>query len=465
MRIEEKQDHRDNPSTITLKGERVWMYPKMPKGRYHNYRRMVAAFLLLTFFAGPFIKIGGQPLLLFNIFERKFILFGQIFWPQDTHLLIFALLILVVFVILFTVVYGRAWCGWTCPQTVFMELVFRKIEYAIEGDYNQQKKLNQGPWTTTKIWKKTLKHSLFLVMALWVAHTFMAYLIGIDRTVEIVTQPPSENLSGFIGILFFTALFYSIFALLRELACTVVCPYGRLQGAMLDKKSIVVIYDWIRGEPRGRIKKDEDQSAKGDCIDCNLCVQVCPTGIDIRDGTQLECVNCTACIDACDEVMDKIGKPRGLIRFDSQESIEENKRSVFNPRMVAYSLVLLLLLGAMGFLLKARSDVEMKVNRVAGSMYQVQDDGMVRNMFELELLNKTNNDMPLEIVLTGIEGILLFPSGLPDTLKAQDKDKMYLMIQIHRTDLLNHGEKITLELKNKEKTVDQVKIRFPGPKF
>lgn len=304
-----------------------------------------------------------------------------------------------------------------------------------------------------------------MVMALWVAHTFMAYLIGIDRTVEIVTQPPSENLSGFIGILFFTALFYSIFAFLRELACTVVCPYGRLQGAMLDKKSIVVMYDWIRGEPRGKIKKGEDQSSKGDCIDCNLCVQVCPTGIDIRDGTQLECVNCTACIDACDEVMDKINKPRGLIRFDSQESIEENKRSVFNPRMVAYSLVLLLLLGAMGFLLKARSDVEMKITRVAGSMYQVQDDGMVRNMFELELLNKTNNDMPLEISLAGIEGILLFPSGLPDTLKAQEKDKMYLMIQIHRTDLLNHGEKITLELKNKENTVDQVKIRFPGPKF
>lgn len=460
----DKKEFKDSPSTIDMKGDRVWIFPKKPGGRLHNYRLVVAYTLLALFFIGPFLKSNGQPLFLFNVLDRKFILFGQIFWPQDTHLLIFALLIFVVFVILFTVIYGRVWCGWACPQTVFMEMVFRKIEYWIEGDFRQQKKLAEAAWNTEKIAKKTFKHFIFIMMAAWVAHTFMAYLIGLDRTIEIVSMSPVHNMSGFIGLVFFTVLFYSIFAFLRELACTVVCPYGRLQGAMLDKKSIVVMYDWLRGEPRGKIKKNKAQHDKGDCIDCNLCVQVCPTGIDIRNGTQLECVNCTACIDACDDVMVKINKPKGLIRFDSEEGVEEKKKSLINPRMLAYTVVLLILMGAMGFLLKARTDIDIKINRVAGSMYQVQEDGTVRNMYQIDILNKTFHDIPMHFELEQVDGKLFFPAGTPDTLKSQAKKEAYLMIDIHKDQLKKHGDKIVIIVKSNDEEVDRVTTKFAAPR-
>ncbi|MEQ9169287.1 MAG: cytochrome c oxidase accessory protein CcoG, partial [Fulvivirga sp.] len=317
------EQFRDGIATVDEEGKRVWVYPKKPKGYFHNLRKVVSAVLLILLFAGPFITISGRPLLLLNIFERKFVIFGQAFWPQDFFLLALLLITFFVFVILFTVVFGRLWCGWACPQTLFMEMVFRKIEYWLEGDANQQRKLNQRNWDFDKIWRKGLKHAIFMLVSIIIAHTVMAYLIGYKEVINIVSQPPTAHLSGFIGLTFFTFIFYGVFSYLREQACIAICPYGRLQGVLLDKKSIAVMYDWLRGEPRGKIKKNSDEQPKGDCIDCKLCVHVCPTGIDIRNGTQLECVNCTACIDACDEVMVKINKPKGLIRYASYDSIKE----------------------------------------------------------------------------------------------------------------------------------------------
>ncbi|WMN06067.1 cytochrome c oxidase accessory protein CcoG [Marivirga arenosa] len=459
-----QEQFRGQLATVGEKGKRNWIFPKKPKGFYHNYRRILAWLLLILFFAGPFITIGGHPLLLFNIFDREFVILGSVFWPQDTHLLIFLLLIFVVFVLLFTVVFGRVWCGWACPQTVFMEMVFRKIEYWIEGDANQQRKLAAAPWSFNKIWKKSLKQAIFLAIAFWVSHTFMAYLLGIDEMTTVIKAGPNANWSGFTGLLVFTGIFYFVFSYFREQACTVVCPYGRLQGVFLDKKSIVVIYDWLRGEPRGKMKKKEPQADKGDCIDCNLCVQVCPTGIDIRNGTQMECVNCTACIDACDEVMTKIDKPKGLIRFDSEEGVEKKKKKLITPRVMAYSAVLAILVVAMGFLLVQRAPIEVTVTRTPGSIYQIKNDSIISNMYQMEMINKSFDDMNLSYKVIPKSATLFFPAGPIKVLEGQAKEDTYVFIEMTKDSFSKIDEEIVVEIYRDGKLIQKVDSRFPGPK-
>jgi cytochrome c oxidase accessory protein FixG len=403
--VKEKQDlyqydteFRDNIATVDEAGRRVWVYPKKPSGYYHRARIAVTIVLLSILFAGPFIKIGGQPFLLLNVFERRFVIFGHAFWPQDFVLLALVLITFVVFVILFTVVFGRIWCGWACPQTLFMEMVFRKIEYLIEGDANQQRRLNNAPWTTDKIFRKTLKQLIFMAISILIAHTTMAYLIGVEQTFEIVTQPPGANIAGFLGIAAFTAIFYGVFARFREQACIAVCPYGRLQGVLLSKESIVVAYDWLRGEPRGKLRKAAPiTQTHGDCVDCKLCVHVCPTGIDIRNGTQLECVNCTACMDACDDVMIKIGKPEGLIRLASHNAIEKGNQRIFTPRVIGYTMVLLALLLFVGVALFTRADIETTVLKVPGTTFQRTEDGSIANLYNIEFVNKTFDEIPLHV--------------------------------------------------------------------
>jgi cytochrome c oxidase accessory protein FixG len=394
-----EEEFRDTIATVDDSGKRIWVYPKKPSGYYHRLRIAVTVVLLSLLFAGPFIKIGGQPLLLLNFFERRFVVFGQAFWPQDFVLLALLLIAFFVFIILFTVVFGRIWCGWACPQTLFMEMVFRKIEYWIEGDANQQRRLDKEPWTPQKILKKTGKQVIFLLISILIAHTAMAYLIGIENTLQIVTESPLDHLAGFIGLVAFTGVFYGVFARFREQACTAVCPYGRLQGVLLSKESIVVAYDWIRGEPRGKLRKHPVQpvSPTGDCIDCKLCVHVCPTGIDIRNGTQLECVNCTACIDACDDIMVKIGKPKGLIRFASYNSINEGIAKLFTARVMGYSLVLMAIVSVLSVTLFTRSDIETTVLKVPGTTYQRTDDGRIANLYSVEFVNKTFRDINLEV--------------------------------------------------------------------
>ncbi len=369
----------------------------------HNWRILVTVILLALFFVGPFIQIDGRPFLLINIFERKFILFGAAFWPQDFYLLAITAITFFVFIILFTVSFGRIWCGWACPQTLFMEMVFRKIEYWIEGDAAKQRKLAKSTWTGKKLWKKGLKQFIFIAISLLISHTVLAYLLGLQESIAIVKQGPAENYSGFLGLMAFTGIFYWVFAYFREQACTVVCPYGRLQGVLLVRDSIVVAYDWIRGEPRGRIKKGEDLEGKGDCVDCKLCVHVCPTGIDIRNGTQLECVNCTACIDACDQVMEKVGKPKGLIRYSSYNAIKDGISKVFTTRMVAYSVVLLALFTLLSFLIVSRTDIQGSAHRAPGTRYQKTEDGQYMNVFNIQVLNKTFDPMKVDVELISPE--------------------------------------------------------------
>lgn len=459
------EEFRDSIATVDKTGKRIWVYPKKPSGAYHNKRIAVTVVLLSLLFAGPFITIGGKPLLLLNIFERKFVVLGQAFWPQDFVLLALTLITLFVFVILFTVVFGRLWCGWACPQTLFMEMVFRKIEYLIEGDANQQRRLDRMGWTFDRIWKKTLKHTIFIILSLLIAHISMAYLIGKDAAWQIIQDPPSEHMAGFIGMVAFTGIFYSVFAYFREQACVVVCPYGRLQGVLLIKDSIVVAYDWLRGEPRGKRKKASAEAPRtGDCIDCKLCVHACPTGIDIRNGTQLECVNCTACMDACDDIMTKINKPKGLIRYASYNSIQNGVQRLITPRVIGYSVVLLALITVLSFTLATRSDVETSVLKVPGTLFQRTDDGYITNLYTLEFVNKTFDALPLEVrVESPTEATLVLPEGSAIELPPEAMLKRMCFIRIPVDKVVSARTVVMLGVYQGDQLLEKVKVKFIGP--
>lgn len=459
------EQFRDNIATVDERGKRIWVYPKKPSGNLHKWRIVVTVILLSLLFGGPFITINEKPLLLLNFFERKFVILGQPFWPQDFVLLAIVLITFFVFVILFTVVFGRIWCGWLCPQTLFMEMVFRKIEYWIEGDAPAQRKLDKQPWNANKAFKRISKQTIFVAISLLIAHTVMAYLIGIHETYAIVTSSPGEHLSGFLGLLGFTAIFYGLFARFREQACIAVCPYGRLQGVLLVKDSIVVAYDWIRGEPRGHIKKSATPVApKGDCIDCKLCVHVCPTGIDIRNGTQLECVNCTACIDACDEVMIKIGKPKGLIRYASYTSIKEGVQKLFTARVLGYSFVLLVLVGILSFTIATRSDVKTTVLKVPGTLYQRTADGFITNLYNIEFVNKTFEDIQLDIrVESPSSATLEKADGKEIMVKAEGIVKNVIFIKIPEKQVVTARTVVNLGVYHNNEKIETIKVKFIGP--
>lgn len=459
------EEFRNSISTVDESGHRVWLYPKKPSGTYHNRRIVVTVILLALFFAGPFIQIGGRPILLLNFFERKFVVFGQAFWPQDFVLLALTLITFFVFVILFTVVFGRLWCGWACPQTLFMEMVFRKIEYWIEGDANQQRRLDRMPWNTEKIAKKGFKQLLFLLLSIIIAHIAMAYLIGKDQALAIVQESPSAHVGGFMGMVAFTGIFYSVFAYFREQACVVVCPYGRLQGVLLIKDSIVVAYDWLRGEPRGRRRKASAEAPKtGDCIDCKLCVHVCPTGIDIRNGTQLECVNCTACMDACDDIMVKINKPKGLIRYASYNSIKNGIQVLFTPRVIGYSVVLLALITILSFTLATRSDVETTVLKVPGTLFQRTDDGFFTNLYTIEFVNKTFDPMQLKVkVESPSTATLVLPEGSDILLPAEGLLKRMCFIKLPAEAISEARTVVIIGVYQEDKLLEKVKVKFVGP--
>lgn len=458
------ESFRDALASVREDGKRNWVYPKKVKGFFYNYRTYLSWLLLAILFAGPFIKVDGRPYMLFNIFERKFIIFGAAFWPQDTHLLIFLLLIFFVFVILFTVVFGRVWCGWACPQTLFMEMVFRKIEYLIEGDANQQRTLNEGPWTAEKIWKKGLKISVFGLISLLIGHLVMAYLIGIDQVIQIVTQPPTAHLAGFIGLVAFSGIFMFVFSWFREQACIVVCPYGRLQGVLLDDNSINVMYDYVRGEPRSPIRKQATEVApKGDCVDCGLCVQVCPTGIDIRNGTQMECVNCTACIDACDEVMVKVDRPTGLIRYASENSIKQGFQKLFTGRVKGYTFVLMLLVAAFVSLIATREDLEGTITRFPGMTYQARPDGKVSNLYNITLINKTFEPQSVTIVSMADGMIVEIVGDTNWVIEPQTKFEGRFFLVKEQTDVKVPQEKVHLVLSAEGVEFDDIETNFMAP--
>lgn len=449
---------RDRPSTFGKDGKRVWLFPKMPKGKLYSIRRMIAWSLLLFFYLAPFLKLGGEPLIFLNFLERKFILFGNTFYPQDFHLLVLAVIALVVFIVLFTVIFGRVFCGWVCPQTVFLEFLYRPIEYLIDGNPEQQQKLAEQEMDVLKALKRILKHGIYLCISFFTILTFISYVTGTDKLGEIMEAWPAQQFGLFIGVIAFTGVHYFVFSWFREQVCTIVCPYGRLQGVMLDVNTILVAYDYKRGEPRGK----GERGLKGDCINCYSCVAVCPTGIDIRNGTQLECINCTACIDACNSVMKKIRKPSGLIRFASEKSISEGEKIRFNARAIAYSVVLVLLLSLITYLFTVRGDVETTINRSPGTMFQEYGPDRYSNLYNLQMINKTNATVSIELKLLTPEGEIIL-MGDPLGVQKGELAKRNLLIVLKKENVKTSNSHLEIGIYENGKQIDKISTTFVGP--
>jgi cytochrome c oxidase accessory protein FixG len=457
----EHESFRDHLSTVTQEGKRVWVYPKKQKGRYYTARTIVSIFLIAVLFITPWIKIDDHPFMLFNVFERQFIILGLAFGPQDFYIFALGFITLVVFVVLFTAIFGRIFCGWACPQTVFMEMVFRKIEYFIEGDAAQQRALDKAPYNSSKIFRKFSKHLIFFAISFLIGNTFIAYIVGIDATLNIVSRSPADNLTGFVAVMIFSLIFYFVFSKFREQACTIVCPYGRLQGVLLDSNTVVVAYDNVRGEPRGKLEK-ENVNNNGDCIDCHLCVAVCPTGIDIRNGTQLECVNCTSCIDACDSIMDKVEKPRGLIRYASMKGIKDKIKFKITPRILLYSALLVILLSIFTTLLLSREDVKVNVLRSPGKIYQEMPDGKVSNLYHVVLVNNTFKDIPVEVKINNPDAEFKL-IGKEISLPALNVQEAEFMILFNKDKIKSTVMQLNIQIYANGKIVNDIKTTFIGP--
>ncbi|MFH0991865.1 MAG: cytochrome c oxidase accessory protein CcoG [bacterium] len=459
--LQSQPSFRDQLGIVSKEGKRKWVYPRKPSGPFHRARLILSWILCAILLGVPFIRLNGHPVMLFDITERKFIILGLIFGPHDFFLLALTMITVIVFIFLFTVVFGRLFCGWICPQTVFMEMVFRKIDYWIEGNHREQRALNESSMNGTKAWKKLFKHSLYFTISFIIANMLLAWVIGTDKLFTIIADPPSQHLAGLTAIVAFTGVFHWIFGWFREQACILICPYGRLQGVLLDRRSTVIAYDFIRGEPRRKYKKSESREL-GDCIDCHQCVEVCPTGIDIRNGTQLECVNCTACIDACNTIMDSIERPRELIRYDSIEGIEKKAPSLVTMRSVGYSVVLLLLISVLSYLLYNRSEIDVTILRTPGLFFQEQPDKQVSNLYDVKAINKTFEEFPLTFKLKNIEGSI---SVLGDvhTLKPQEAASARLFVILHRSQLRTMNTPFEIEIFRGTQLVNVVQTSFLGP--
>lgn len=373
-------------------GRRRRPYPADVSGRFVRARRVVYALLIAIWVALPWIPVRGHPAVFLDIERRQFFLFGLTFNAQDVWLMFFALSGVGFGLVYATAFLGRVWCGWACPQTVFLEAMFRPIERLFEGPRATALRRAQHGWTFDRIWRVVGKHAVYLIAAATVAHIFLAYFVSFPQVFAMVRHSPAAHPEAFAWAAGVTAVTYGNFAFFREQLCVVVCPYGRLQSVLVDDDSLVVGYDEKRGEPRGKAKT----AGNGDCVDCKRCVVVCPTGIDIREGLQLDCIACTACIDACDEVMDKLERPRGLIRYDSLRGLRGEARRILRPRIYGYTVLLVIGAIVAFFAFRSREPFEANLVRLPGMPY-TREDGRIRNAFELHLVNKESAPMTFDI--------------------------------------------------------------------
>lgn len=396
-------------STLRADGSRRWLTPRLAKGQLWRRRRIVAYALLALFSALPWIQVGGHPALQVDVANWQLHLFGATLLATDS--LLFALSVLLIFLGVFmaTAVFGRVWCGWACPQTIYMEFVFRPLERLFSGRAG----VGGEPRERIAGWRKLAMYAAYLVICLHLSQTFVSYFVGAENLAEWIWQSPLEHPAAFGVVVAVTVAMMIDFAYWREQLCILGCPYGRLQSVLLDKSSCIVAYDGGRGEPRGKLQKAQVAEADrhGDCVDCRLCVQVCPTGIDIRDGLQLECVNCTQCIDACDHVMDRIGKPKGLIRYASEEGLAGRQARLIRPRVVIYAALMLALVGVLTFAATRRTGTDVTVLRALGLPFVVDEQGVVQNTMRLKLRNRTEAERVyrLQLVEPELEGLELVP--------------------------------------------------------
>jgi len=444
----------DSVTTIGADGSRPFIYPADVKGRFASARKISALALIVFYLSLPWIQVGGFPAVFLDVAARRFHLFGLTFAAQDMWLSFFLITGLGFSLFFVTALFGRIWCGWACPQTVFLDHVYRRIERWIDGNAVARRKLAAAPWTGEKIAKRTLKHALYLLVSLLITHLFLAYYVSLKSVWEMVSTAPADHWSAFLFVAIATAILYFNFAWFREQLCIVICPYGRLQSAMIDDHSMVVGYDAGRGEPRGKGAKPKSvqnaasaagivefvktgspaelEGKQGDCVDCARCVQVCPTGIDIRQGLQLECIGCTACIDACDEVMRRLKRPTGLIRYDSQAALGGARTRWLRPRVYLYSVMLAIGIGVASWALSTVKPANISVTRITGTPYVVTDEA-VRNQFFVRILNKRAE--PADFVVEVDSSTPLTRSGIdaPLTVPAIAEEIRPLVLVVSRS--------------------------------
>jgi len=450
------QDFRDRPNNIDASGQRKWINAKQPKGKWYLRRNIVGYILLAFLIVAPFLKIKGHPFMLLDILNRKFYIFGQMVFAEDTYILALVMAVIVVSIVLFTVIFGRLWCGWACPQTLFLELVYRKIEFLFDGNGRKGNKRKDA--SERSGWRFFAKHALYILISIFFTNVFLMWFIGPEQLWKIISEPISDHLAGFGVMIALSGFYYWVYAYFREQICTLFCPYGRMQGVLLDNNSISVMYDYKRGEPR-----NPKVAEGGDCINCLQCISVCPTGIDIRNGSQLECIHCTACIDECNIVMKKIGKPYNLIRYDSYQGIESGKRSLVNVRSIAYTCVLIVLMVILAFTVGKRATIDVTLWRAQGTLYQQLDSVTYSNIYQIMFLNKGNEPLELTLRLLDSPTGEISIAGDKVILAPNGKLKEALIIKMKKSALKGKVTECKIGLFSGDQLKESVTTNFLGP--
>jgi cytochrome c oxidase accessory protein FixG len=463
--VEEHQTFRDELASIARDGRRRWIYARQPSGRLYRARTVVSWFLLAFLVLAPFVHFRGQPLVLLNVLERRFVFFGMVFWPQDFYLVVLIALGVLVTLALSTVAIGRVWCGWLCPQTIFMEMLFRKLEFWLDGSAGQQLRRDRGPWNRERIVHVVRKQAIFFALSFGMANVFLAWIIGADQLWTIVTDPPQQHRAGLTAITIFSLVFYGVFSRFREQACVLACPYGRVMSSLIDPRTVTVTYDVVRGEPRGRRRKDVDPRAakQGDCIDCFQCVTICPTGIDIRNGIQLECVNCTACIDACNDVMRRTGQPEGLIRLTSDEAVRSGRTSWLSARVAAYGVVWLLLVAGVTALIATRRDLDVLVLRQPGTLHTTMLGGDLANFYTLQAFNRSDRPVRFSLEVVEPRGATVMPLGPLDQVGPHALLEGRFLLRAPATALAGATTPVRFAIKAEGQPDGEIATSFLGP--
>jgi len=445
-------------STIRADGSRQFVHPADVKGRFTRRRKWVFALLIVVYVLLPWIQINGAPAVFLNVAERQFHLFGMTLGTQDIWLAFFLITGVGFGLFYLTSLFGRVWCGWACPQTVWLDGIYRRIERWIDGDANRRRKLDAAPWTADKAVRRVLKHSAYLGVSLFISHVFMSYFVSIPALYGMVRASPLENWTVFLWVFLTAGLLYFNFAWFREQLCIVVCPYGRLQSALIDDDSIIIGYDSQRGEPRGKV----NTPGAGSCVDCFRCVTVCPTGIDIRQGLQMECIGCSACIDACDDVMTKLNRPTGLIRYDSMNGLGGKKTRLVRPRTIVYSVLLLVGAFVMLFSLSRVESFSTTVVRMPGAPY-FQQEGLVRNQFQVRVANKRNSPSSVRLNVEAPEGASWSTPEAVFQLSPLEEKLSPIFVTIPREDFAGaFNITITVEEANGSRRFER-RVSFLGP--
>lgn len=459
--MSKKSPSLDSVTTINEDGSRFFIHPADVSGRFTTMRRLFGWFLIAVYALLPWVPVGGFPAVFLDVASGRFHIFGLTIVANDLWLLFFLVTGLAFTLFFLTALVGRVWCGWACPQTVFLDHIFRRIERLIEGDAPARKRLDEESWSTGKTVKRVLKHTIFLVLSLVIAHMFLAYFVSIPGLYAMVRQSPFDHLGVFLFVSALGLVLYGNFAWFREQFCIILCPYGRFQSALIDDDSVVIGYDEERGEPRGKAS----DPANGDCIDCRRCVQVCPTGIDIRQGLQMECIACSNCVDACDEIMLKLGRPRGLIRYDSLNGLAHKTRRILRPRIILYLVLMLAGAAVMTTAVATRlKPATLAVARMTGAPYYLAD-GEIRNTFMVTIVNKRNARTSYQLAVASPEVGSLRAMGIdePVELDANAETRRTLVVVIPEGEFQGAFPLSVTLTEDKSKTTIVQNVEFLGP--